>query len=86
MSEEHERLREEETAERETLEALASALKDVRPFHISLSLPLSHMTKQKVSSLQSQLQDRKITTTNLSKTSTRAEPGRKTSQGTSRIL
>jgi chromosome segregation ATPase len=32
ISEEHERFREDETAEGEALEALASALKDVRPF------------------------------------------------------
>jgi hypothetical protein len=37
MGEEHERFREEEAAEREALEALASALKDVRPFPISLT-------------------------------------------------
>jgi hypothetical protein len=32
MGEEHERFREEEAAEREALEALAFALKDVHPF------------------------------------------------------
>jgi hypothetical protein len=37
MSEEHERFREEEATEREALEALASALKDVRPFPIALT-------------------------------------------------
>jgi hypothetical protein len=37
MAEEHERFREEEAAEREALEALASALKDVRPFPIALT-------------------------------------------------
>jgi hypothetical protein len=41
MGDEHERFREEEAAEREALEALASALKDVRPFPISLSSALT---------------------------------------------
>ena len=56
VSEEHEHLRE-EAAEREALETLASALNDVRPFPISPSLPFSHVTKPKISSLKSQLQD-----------------------------
>ena len=42
VSEEHEHLREEEAAEREALEALASALNDVRPFPISPSLPFHY--------------------------------------------
>lgn len=44
MAEDHERQREEDAVERETLEALASALKDVRPSSFLIEVPQAYMT------------------------------------------